>query len=498
MDVENNALMSIKDCYKFAVGYGLVDTMYITPPTRTTNQLVQGERVIESTSQLTLGNPVQVLTYRYIPTVCVVPMPDGANVDGINKASGHFVLDLKTESEFCQLYDAKGADGNPIMKGDMEQIIIDAKSLNFHTKMMPIEIIHELAGLDLFATNNGQKEMPVIIPILRAYFDNHHVWIANGSDIIYEQKNKYQTLMSDLIKWSAWPDGLRWFPMGITEASKNLSWGINIWYNGLVDLAMYHLNPTRMINSKLVDDPRNIERGPRSDIVVNGNVKDAVGYMDLPQFPQDLFGMGDILRTFHGNTNAQVNSVREGQVGLVRGGSNALETLLASSTGRQAMAATIMKTGALKPLVEKTLIKKQLLIDKNGDKFVEQAFDQSTGDPYFVEKTVTQEDMRQVFRVEIDLPAARLNSSADFAERAGYFDRAKQDPELFDKRALYEELSGDESLVRRTMLPEEIVKVNQTRIAEANLRAREAGGGQAGTETSQGAQALAGAAGGAV
>jgi hypothetical protein len=318
-----------------------------------------------------------------------------------------------------------------------------------------------------------------MIPVLRCYSDRHQVWIANGTDKIWECKDKYQTLMSDLVKWSAWPDGLNWFPMSIAEASESLNMGVNIWYNGLVDLSMYLMNPSRIVNTRMMDNPNSIPRGPRADLKVNGDVRQAAAYMNLPEFPGQLFQMGDILQRFQGQTSANPSFLNGVSPGFVRGGSNALEMLLQSSNGRQYLAACILKTGGLLPAIEKTLIKKQLLVSEEGERFIRPAYDAATGKKLYEASTVTQADMRRIFKVKLNLPFKGGNQMAAEQKKMAFFDRARQDAELFDKRALYSEVFGDDDMVRRTMLPEEVVAERQNRMAEARMATAEAGAEEA-------------------
>ena len=494
MQLHDGVHRSLKDCYKYAVGYGFIDTQWITPEERVINELFyKGER-ISSVPQIRPGAPVQQVTYEYIPPICVVPMPDGANVEGANRASGHFVLRLKQEQELRDMYRLAEEAGEPL-SGNVDTIIKEARTLNFDSRMLPIDILAGLSSIDLARVNDSNRQIPVVIPVLQYYGLHHHAWIANGRTKMYEQKETYQSMRSDLIKWSAWPDGNEWFPLGVTEASERLAWGLNVWYNGLVDLAMYHMNPTRVINSALVDTNERVGRGPRADIRASGDATKAVSYMDLPDFPQQLFVMGDTLQGFYGQANAQPSTVRNAQAGLVRGGTNALETLLATTTGRQLLASIACKTGGAQPTVEKTLIKKQLIADKDGRSFMEETYNSATGDREFHERNITLDDIRHVFRVELDLPAARLNSAADFAERAAFFDRAQKNAHLFDQRSLHEELTQNYDMVRRTMKPVEVVNDREERMAEAAIHAREAGATEGGeVPSTQGQQALAGAA----
>jgi len=493
MQVHDGVHRSLKDCYKYGVGYGVIDTEWILPEERIVNELLVGGERVDSIPTLGTGKPVQQVSYEYLPPICVIPMPDGANVERPNKASAHFVVKLYPELKFRDMY-AKAKDAGSPLAGDVDEIVLEARSLNFDQRMIPINIIAALANINLAKTNDADKRIPVIVPVIKYYGDNHHVWMANGKVKIWEQKNKYQSMRSDLIKWSGWPDGNEWFPMGVTEASERLAWGTNVWYNSLIDLAMYHLNPTRVRNTEMIDPNKHIGRGPGSDVAVKGDATKAISYMKLPEFPQQLGAMGETLQHFHGMANAQPSSVSNASPGLVRGGTNALETLLATTTGRQLLAGIACKTGGMQPLVEKTLIKRQLLADKEGRPFVEKSYNADTGAREYHERNVTLDDLRHVFRVYLNLPAARMNSAASFAERSGYFDRAQQKPELFDQRKLYEHLTDDYELVRGTMKPISVVEEREERGAEAALQVREAEGVPAGAPSTQGDQALAGAA----
>jgi len=85
---------------KFGVGYSLIDTAFISPPRLVNNILLENGNPVSQVPQIVLGEKKQTVVHRNLSVIQVVPMPDGANVDGPNKASGHFVVDIVTESEF--------------------------------------------------------------------------------------------------------------------------------------------------------------------------------------------------------------------------------------------------------------------------------------------------------------------------------------------------------------------------------------------------------------
>jgi hypothetical protein len=504
MEMERYSLLSIKDCYKFGVGYGMIDVQEITPPTIDTTQFFEDGQLSQSVTQMAMGQPVRVPVYRYIPAGQVVPMPDGADVEGPNKASGHFVVDIMYEDAFRRMYrDHQTLEGTqPRYKGDPDAIIKEAKSMNLDARMMTSATIRRISGLDMNDSNNGHDKMPVVIPIVKYYGDHKQVWMALGRHKIWKQESTFQTMTSDLVKWSAWPDGNRWFPLSVTEASSRLAYGQNVYYNAMMDLMMYYLNPTRVLNEQMLGSNKSPDRGPRADIKVKGDARAAVQFVTPPPAPSQLYEMGQILQRYHGQAQGHPSFLDDASAGLVRGGTNALETLLQSSTARQLLAAAILKAGGLKPAVERTLIKKQLLIDDNGSTTVAEIIDDDTGEVSYVDKTITREDLHNIFRVELDLPVARWNSAAALAERSAMFDRAQKTPEFFDQMKLWDYFAEDDQFVKHTMLPKNVVKARAERKAEAAIAAQERGGPEdqgaapatEGQQAAEGAGALAGAA----
>jgi len=469
MDIVQTAFPCIKDCYKYGVGYGLVDTELVTLP-EAADISVFGEGGSETGTRrvMVAGEPVPQVVLRYIPPVCVVPMADGANTDGPNAASGHFVLRLYTEPQFRRLHGAKDSDGKPIFDGDTEAIIKDARRQRFDYRMKINNLLAKLAHIDVAYINNESRHFPVVIPVLVGYFQNEHAWIANGNTLIWHIKDSFQSLRSDLVKFSAWPDGNKWFPMGVTEASERLATGTNIWYNGMLDLAMYMMAPPRLINVNALTEPNKVGRGPRTDIKITTPPDQAMAYAALPQMPTQLFELGALLRQMHSSTNAQTDAVRQGVAGLVRGGGNALEAMLSTTTGRQYLASLMLLTGGVKSLVEKTIIKKQIVVD-GGVSFIERRVNPATGKDMIAEQSITPEELRRVYRVELNHPCSKLNSMNAFAENAAYFDRAFKFPEMFRMRALFEELSGDVDKVNRTMRSDE----EQAKIAQQQQMAQQ-------------------------
>ena len=498
MKLEDLMLIPVKDCFKFAVGYALIDPASVTPPEIAVNEIYLDGNRLEARRVMGVGKPKLVPQFRYMTPIQVIPMPDGAEPDGPNRASGFFVVDFVHEQDFRDMYEpVETTDGpKPLYKGDPEAIIEKARSQNFDSRMPSADIIKTLANLDLAVTNQGEKKMPVVVPIVRCYFKHEQHWIANGRTLIWSKKESFQTLRSNLVKFSAWKDGKEWFPLGVTEASERLAYGQNIWWNAMVDLAMYHMKPTRIINEQQLSDNRSLQRGPDADVRVSGDVNSALRYMELPAMGNDLFALGNHLQDAHGKANAKMPNSFSAP-GLVRGGGHALEAMLQSSTGRQLLAACILKTGGYQATVEHTLALMQMLIGEPGNTIVISEDDPVTGETDYIERTTTLEDMRNTFRVELNFPDARWNSALAMQEETAFFDRCEKHPELFDTIARYEELAGDDDKMKRITLPASVVKEREDRLNEARIQAAERGETQpaaAGGETVQADQGLAGAA----
>ena len=458
---------SVKDCFKYGVGYGLIDYAYVTPPATGEAVVVSGEARAQR-RVMRLGKPVRTVTYRYLPPICVIPMPDGAEPDGPNSASAHFVILFLSEDEFRDMI--RDRELSP-QGATVDEIIEEARSRNWHSNMPAIDIIDTLTKKNVSKVNTTTGTTKVLIPVIRAYQRHRQTWLANGKHVLFDSQNTYQTFRSDLVKWSAWPDGSDWFPAAPTELAASINTGANIWYNAIVDLASYMLNPTRLINTQMVENPNQLRWGPKTEVKVRGPVDQAFGYARLPDFPPQLLEFGGSLLDFAATVNSQASMREQFSPGMVRGGSNALEMLLGSTTGRQLLAAMILRSGGYQPAVEKVLIKKQLLVGESGFNTIRDVRNAKTGQREFAEETVTLEDLRNAYYVDVQIPVHRMNSMAAFAERTGFFDRAQQTRELFDQRQLYYMLVEDVDLVDRVMLPEAVVQARQEERAKIEMMA---------------------------
>ena len=496
MRLQQNAYATIKDCFKLGIGYGIVEPIMITPPTTFTNMLFEGENEVTRSRVLSLGSPKQTIRYRYVSPGQIIVTPDGNDFNGRNRVSVSFFIDSYNEDVFRKMYESAPTDGEkPILKDDPEAIIQQARSLGFDSRVPIVNVVAALGGIDIQRTNkNHQEAIPVQVPVLKIFIENRHVWIANGTTIIFDEEDRFQTLRTPLVKCSAWPDSMRWYPMSTAEASSRMTLGVNVWVNALFDLMTHHLKPEIVYDKNKL--PRGPERGPNSEIGVAGDVRNSIDYVRPPDVPQALFQVGDILERWYGSAVGQEQFLQEGSPGLLRGGAFSFESLLQTSSGRDRLAGAILETNWLEPIILQTLIYMQLNIGPEGDIFKLREFDQKTGEEYIEDMRITEADLVNAYELDLNLKAKHRNATIDQNARLAEFNIFKDD-EYIDQYELRVRTIPDESETKRLVLPRDVVRRRQEinrllSLDERRAGIQEAQVSQPSATTEQ--QALAGAA----
>jgi len=445
----------MKDCVRYAVGYGLSDYGYVSSPQVNQKALYRKDQRISTRIDVVHSRKLYPII-RYIHPARVIPMPDGSETDGPARTD-HFVLLTFSEDEFKRMMKDDNRYSTDV---DVGTIINEARNMGCEPNMHYQTIMSRIAGIK--ASGRVRDEEKCLVPVLIYYGLKEKTYLALGKYIIRQIKAEgEETIASDLIKFSAWPDGEEWFPVGPYEASETVGVGANIWYNAMVDLAAYMINPQRVVNRTMFGNNAVPPTGPGQDLEVYGDPNKAMQFAQLPQFPQQLFAMGDILQEQLGKTVGHPSQLDKMSPGLVRGGVNALETVLATSTGRQLLAAIMLKTGGIQDAIAKTLIKAQMLATDEGSIFTTRRYNPNTGKDETAEHNVTMEDLFHVFRVQMNVPAAKFNSASAQAEKWAFFDRAVRTPEYFDMHNLFEYVLDDVEAIQRVMLPRDVVEQRQ-------------------------------------
>ena len=499
MKLQQHALPTIKDCFKLSIGYGIVEPAIVTPPRAFVAQVEKNGKTMAKGRFMGTGTPKRTQRYRYIGPGQIIVTPDGTDFNGDDRVSVSFFLDVYSEEQFRAMYKESKIDSeHPELMGDPEKIIAEARSKGFDFSIPVVNLMANLAGIDLKITSTADKRFPTRIPVLKCYAENRHIWIANGTTRIFDQENRYQTLRCPLVRCSAWPEGHRWYPMSAVEAAQKMSLGINVWTNAMFDVLTYVLKPL-MVYNKTAFGNKAPERGPNSSLGIStGSVNDAAKFLDPPVMPEAMFGVGDVLQKFFGSAIGQEAFAQQGSAGLLRGGAFAFESLMASSTGREMLAGAILQTGWLEPVIVQTLICMQLNAQSEEDLFVTREYSPITKEESINEFSITENDVVHAFDLSLDMGERHRNTMADQQGRMAEFNAFKGDPYI-DQWELRNRTIWDETAARRLILPKEEVRRMQEEDRAAQLAAAQQGEQPAGTAglpatpTTQ-EQALAGAA----
>jgi len=496
MKLQYNSYATVKDCFKLGVGYGIVESITITPPAAFTNQLMREGRVIASARSMGMGTPKKTVRFKYVGPGQIIVTRDGNDFNGNHRVSTAFYLDVYPESVFRDRIKDAPTDGeNLALLGDVEEIIKQSRALQFDSSAPILNLVAILGGYDVKASHAAENEnLPVLVPVLKCYSEREHVWIANGLTLILKQNDKYQTMRCPLVKCSAHPDGTRWYPMNSAEAGSKLATSSSVWASAIFDLMTRALKPV-FIYDKAKTGNKPPERTPNSDIGVTGDVSSAAAYIPHPPADPALFTVGDLLQRWYGGAVGQEDFLRKADAGLMRGGMFAFESLLQQSTGRERLSGAILETSYVESAIQQALIYMQLNMGPEGDVFRLRNWDAVTGEEYVDDLTVTENDLVNAYELELDLKAKHRNSMMDQQARLSEYSAFKND-EYLDQYELRIRTIADENEARRLVLPRERVLAIQEENRRLSVRERELGIEQAGTMAgapSQRQQALAGA-----
>lgn len=517
MRLKKNGFNSIKDGMKIGVGYGIVEPKQIRPE-RSVMKLVEfGGEVLESENVIEDGAAELVESYRYLPFFSVIPMPDGPDPDEV---SGVFFLDFKFEDEIRQMFDLDQSlpQSRRVLKGDPVEIIKNTIDRNMNGSARPaIEILSALSGIggtdrlkagvdaanlvkNLGGDDNLRMSQAVIsVPILKCYFRNRHVWLANGDTVILDIDDRMITRKNPIVQVQSNPDSGRWFTPGIVAASEDPDQATNVFYNALLDLLQQHLNPTRIVDKRALVDGSLPPHAPFQDIELNGQPKDVVLYSLPPPVGPGLLQIGETLQQFGASAKGQPLAL-QGQAapGLLRSGVGAFESLLSGSFGREKMTGAIVESGWLESVVVRTIAVSQAIIDSRGRKFVKER-EGPDGRPEFYQQRITPDEIRNAYVVSIELDKKFKNAIADENIKMQKFQMMKDDIyvdpydhrlEFFDDDELGKRLLG--SRAQANQIREQVQERAAQILAEqqaaqiAQQQANEAaGGGQQATRTEQ-------------
>lgn len=471
MDMKSKGLKTLRDCYKLGIGYGIVEPYVFTPAGVAVTEISSKDGVI-SVPTMAPGSRQVGIRYKYVSPSRVIPTPDGVSTNGDDRCSWIFYVEFYSESQFRRLVD----DNN--LSVNVNEVVQEARDNGYNYMNIPVNIIAHIAGANIEGYRNGRSDerIPVRIPVIKCYGENEHVWLANGTKVIFELKDTFETLRCPIMKATSSPDGDAYYPMGVAEATLSLSMGMNIWLNAMFDLMSHHIKPT-LVYDKASIGSMPPERGPGGDIGAQGKVNDAATYLELPQIPSQLFALNDTVERYYHSGTGKNALMREPSAGMVRGGPSAFESLLSATGAREKLNAAILESGWFKPSIEQVLFQMQINAEA-GDEIVSHYREYSREDRSDVVRvmSVTHEDLMNVYEVGIDL-SSKFSSSAIDQNMALQKFMASKDSQYYDQYEIHKRLWGDDEEVQaRVMLPREEVERKQREREQAELEAARAQG----------------------
>jgi hypothetical protein len=452
MKLRKNSLRTFKDCFKLGIGFAIIEP-FVTSPFVSSNVVIRNGSSKKKKRMMAQVNKTS-LRMRYVSAGQIIVTPDGCDFHDGKVPSWSFFVDPYTEDEFRDLY---LSDTDNVLKGDVEQIIDEARNMEFDSRTGIATVISNLVGPQVQNTNK-EKRIPVQIPVIKCYSKHRHVWIANGTQIIFEAKNNLQTLQIPLLKCSAWPDGNRFYPMTAVEASQYLALGLNVWFNAIFDLMTYSVNPIALYNANVISDPK---RGPKSDIAVGGPVENAMRYLDPPRLPAEALTLGEYLTRFYGDSSGKQQLSQNANPGMMRAGAYAFESLLQSSTGRERLASSILETNFIEPAVMQTLIYMQSGILGDVLKFRSSKIEPSSKKSIISTSEVTLDDMRYNYELILDLSDKHKNSIVEQNMKLAEFNALKDDKYVNAFQFRREFLGSDIRAERILVSPEEAARMQE-------------------------------------
>jgi hypothetical protein len=456
MKLQKNMLRSIKDCLKLGIGYGIVEPIRTTPPVAREFPGLGGRRM------MSVGPVRESLRLRYLNVGRVVPYPTGTDFNGTYQTPVSFFVDSYDELTFRALFE-QNTDGESVtIEGSPEKFIEQAKTSNVNCNVE--SVIDALGGRPSYLnTQQTEQDTPATIPVIKCYEHRKHSWVAfdhEGPKVIYRKEDEVETLRCNLIKFDAWPDSDRWFPMSAPEAQQRNHWQKNIWFNLIMDMMTLNGKPTLVWDNTVHKEPP--QAGPEGQIGLPGDVKQTVTWMPGPPVDQNAMQFGDLI-----DKNRQEISGRQDFMGknYTRGGAQAFQELMNTTQGKDRLIGRMLEMSALQSICEQTLLYLQLRAAEAGEEFRAPTWDSDAGGFATKSMTVTEKDFVHNYGLVLDLGEKYRQGAENPQLEMQRIQMMLERPE-YDNRFVARLIARDEWEAQRLMRsPEEIKDIQQRREA---------------------------------
>lgn len=464
--VKRQSAMAIMDCFKVGVGYTISEQGSYTP---FASGLSTGSTPGKSASirVMKAGREKKSVSYRHLNCGQVLGHVDGSDTNGSKRSSTVIFLDFYTPDEVEAIAAGMGDRRDATLFEQYGKFRVKEKdSLHESISSWNSKIL-ELNGPGW--VDDGDKEnLPSLIPVVKIYERKKETWISFGEDVVYENDGGYSTLRCPITKWTSVLDGDMWYPMSLAEAMEKPHLAQNIWINMIYDAFTWTINRP-MVYSKEEFPNGPPEYNPRERIgAATNDSKNAVSWLDGPNVTADSFEIGTRLEQIGERITGKRDMAARN---YTRGGAQAFQELMSSTTGRQRMAGWIMQTGSLENVYENILIEMQMMDEDL--QFNMRDFDDDGNDRLYT-RDVTIDDLRRGYSVTLSLSDKYYAGSLTSQDRLIIYQQGRDDP-YFEPTALRQFWLNNDEIAHRLLKPANKVQQIETEERNAQLLNRSLG-----------------------
>lgn len=461
MKLQRACIPTIKDVFKCAVGFGIVEPIYVSPPAsfQLTISGEGGQR--KSTRVMEIGEPRLSLRYRYLVPAQIVVTPDGSNFNGENPVSVAFFFDSYNEDEFLDLYDKAVMDGEKsMMLGNAAAIVAEARTTGFTSQTSIEDFVKKMGGISPKAIKPDSVKIPGRVPVLKVYdrFNRRHLWIANGTTIVYDKIDSFQTLRCPLVKGTAWMDSNRFYPMSTPEAFQKIGWTKNVVVNMFLDILTMNLKRPIVYNAELFDKEPTF--GPDDKIRTSApDARMGAAYLEPVRIDPSTLTFYEMINQLGASLNGQKDYMDKN---FTRGGSGAFSELLATTEGMDRMKNLILEMTFLETTINQALIYLQTSVGEQGVVVRQRVPNKTTNQEEIVDVTVTEDDLVHGYELSLDLRGKARKGLVEQQMSLQVYDRKKGNP-VFDQWEISADhlCNSDEEIRRQLKSREEVAKISQ-------------------------------------
>ena len=459
MKLQRASIPTIKDVLKCGVGFGIIEPIFVSPPSSFGLTVEEGN-VEKTTRVMDVGQSVQALRFRYVVPSQIVVTPDGSDFNGENPVSMAYFFDSYNENQFKDMYNESVLDGeNPEMLGSPDEIIAEARDTGFTSETSIEDLIKKMSGISPSKLRPDSDLVPCRVPVLKVYdrYRRRHLWIANGTTIIYDKSDEFQTLRCPLVKASAWMDGVRFYPMSTPEAFQRIGWTKNIVINMFLDMLTMNLKRPIVYNSEMFDKEPSF--GPNDKIRTSApDARMGAAFMEGPKVDPASLTFYEYVNQLGNNITGQKDYMEKN---FTRGGGMAFQDLMSTTEGMDRLKGAILEMTFFESAANQALIHLQTTVPDQGVVIRERKRDKVTGEDDITDLTVTENDICHGYELSVDLSAKKRMGAMEQNSSLAIYDRKKQSPFFDQWEVAADHLCTSDEEVRRQLKSREEVMALQ-------------------------------------